>query len=340
MSDDERRVTKRITLPASTSFAHAFGYRRVALYCRVSSKMERQLNSLSAQMDFEKQDILDHPNWKYVDTYTDIGSGRSINSRPGFKRLMADCEAGKIDLIYTKSISRFGRNCVDFLVVLRRLKELGVDVYFQNEDVLLSSEAGELILTLHAALAQAESEDKSASIRWGIKRSTSHPGSPFFSRVCFGYDHDDQKNLVINDREADIVKRIFGWYLVGWSIVRIKKELETLRIPSPTGKRRWPVSTIDGILSNEKYAGNSVFGWTMVAEYPAVKRIKNQPEEIQRSENHHPPLIDRETFNRVQEMKKRRSNMTDDEHGNKVRKSTHYSMKRSDNKNESPTEKV
>jgi len=82
---------------------------------------------------------------------------------------------------------------VDFLVVLRRLKELGVDVYFQNEDVLLSSEAGELILTLHAALAQAESEDKSASIRWGIKRSTSHPGSPFFSRVCFGYDHDDQK---------------------------------------------------------------------------------------------------------------------------------------------------
>ncbi len=94
------------------------------------------------------------------------------------------------------------------------------------------------------------------------------------------------------------------------------------------------------ILSNENYTGNSVFGWTMVAEYPAVKRIKNQPEEIHRSENHHPPLIDRETFNRVQEMKKRRSNMTDDEHGNKVRKSTHYSMKRSDNKDEGPTEKV
>jgi hypothetical protein len=221
---------------------------------------------------------------------------------------------------------------VDFLVVLRRLKELGVDVYFQNEDVLLSSEAGELILTLHAAIAQAESEDKSANIKWGIKRSTSHPGSPFFSRVCFGYAHDDQKNLVINDREADIVKRIFGWYLVGWSIVRIKKELETSRIPSPTGKRRWPVSTIDGILCNEKYTGDSVFGRTMVAEYPEMKRVGNNPEEVKRSENHHPPLIDRETFDRVQEMKKSRTNIEVDEHGNKVRKSTHYSMKQSDNK--------
>ena len=233
MPEDERRVTKKQTLPTSASFAHAFGLRRVALYCRVSSKMERQLNSLSAQMDFERQDILDHPKWKYVDTYTDIGSGRSIKTRPGFKRLMADCESGKIDLIYTKSISRFGRNCVDFLVVLRRLKELGVDVYFHNEDVLLSSEAGELLLSLHAALAQAESEDKSTNIKWGIRRSTTHPDSPAFSRTCYGYDRDDDKNLIINESEADIVKKIFGWYVQGWSIVRIRKELETLRIPSP-----------------------------------------------------------------------------------------------------------
>jgi site-specific DNA recombinase len=294
--------------------------------------MERQLDSLSAQMDFEKQDILDHPNWEYVDTYTDISSGRSIKSRPGFKHLMADCEAGRIDLIYTKSISRFGRNCVDFLVVLRRLKELGVDVYFHNEDVLLSSEAGELILTLHAALAQAESEDKSANIRWGIKRSTSHSTSPFFSRVCFGYAHDVQKNLVINEQQADIVRSIFGWYLEGWSIVRIKKELETSRISSPTGKRRWPVSTIDGILSNEKYAGDSVFGRTMVAEYPGMKRVGNNPDEVKRSENHHPPIIDKETFDLVQEMKKMRTNIVLDEHGNKVRKNTHYSMKQSDKK--------
>jgi len=340
MPEDERRVTKRITLPASTSFAHAFGHRRVALYCRVSTKMERQLNSLSAQMDFEKQDILDHPNWKYVDTYTDIGSGRSIKTRPGFKRLMADCESGKIDLIYTKSISRFGRNCVDFLVVLRRLKELGVDVYFHNEDVLLSSEAGELILTLHAALAQAESEDKSTNIKWGIKRSVNKPDSPAFSRTCYGYDRDDDKNLVINEQDSDIVKKIFGWYIQGWSIVRIRKELEIMRIPSPKGKRRWPVSTMDDILSNEKYTGNSIYGQTVGTEYPATKRIRNNPDEIVRSENHHPPIIDKETFDLVQEMKKMRSNIELDEHGNRVRKNTHYNMKRSENKGKEPTEAV
>jgi len=253
---------------------------------------------------------------------------------------MADCESGKIDLIYTKSISRFGRNCVDFLVVIRRLKELGVDVYFQHEDVLLSSEAGELIMTLHAALAQAESEDKSTNIRWGIRRSTSHPDSPFFSRLCFGHGHDGAKHLVINEHEADIVRRIFGWYAQGWSIVRIKKELETLRILSPTGKRRWPVSTIDNILSNEKYAGDSVFGKKIVAEYPEMKRIENNPEEVQRSENHHAPIIDKETFDLVQEMKKSRTNIEVDEHGNKVRKSTHYSMKRIETKDEKPADEV
>jgi DNA invertase Pin-like site-specific DNA recombinase len=332
MPDDEKFVSRIHTLPTSASFAYAFGIRRVALYCRVSSKMERQLNSLSAQMDFEKQDILDHPNWEYVDTYTDISSGRSIKSRPGFKNLMADCEAGKIDLIYTKSISRFGRNCVDFLVVLRRLKELGVDVYFSNEDVLLSSEAGELILTLHAALAQAESEDKSTNIKWGIKRSTTHPDSPAFSRTCYGYDRDEQKNLVINKHEANIVRRIFEWYVQGWSVVRIKKELETIRIPSPTGKRKWSVSTIDDILSNEKYTGDSIYGLTVGSEYPAMKRVSNNPEEIQRSQNHHPHIIDRETFDLVQEMKKSRTNIELDEYGNKVRKSTHYSMKQSDKK--------
>ena len=225
-------------------------------------------------------------------------------------------------------------------MVLRRLKELGVDVYFQNEDVLLSSEAGELILTLQSALAQAESEDKSANIKWGIKRSTSHPDSPFFSRVCFGYDRDDCKNLVINNPEADIVRRIFEWYVQGWSIVRIKKELETLRIPSPGGKRRWPVSTIGDILSNEKYMGDSVYGRTTGAEYPSMKRISNNPEELSKSENHHPPIIEKAIFDLVQELKKKRSNIEVDENGNRIRKSTHYSMKRIENKDEKPVDKV
>ncbi len=122
---------------------------------------------------------------------------------------MVNCETGKIDLIYTKSISRFTRKSVDPLVSLRRLKKLGVDVYFQNEDIFLSSEAGEFLLTLHAALAQAESEEQSTSIKWGIKRSVNHPDSPIFSHSCYGYNRDKDKNLVVNDQEATIVKRIF-----------------------------------------------------------------------------------------------------------------------------------
>ena len=125
-----------------------------------------------------------------------------------------------------------------------------------------------------------------------------------------------------------------------WSNVRIKKELETLRIPSLIGKQRWPVSTIGDILSNDKYAGDSVFSRTMVAEYPAVKRIKNQPEEIQRSENHHDAIIDRETFDRVQEMKKSRTNIELDEHGNRIRKSSHYRMKRASGNGKEMTESV
>jgi DNA invertase Pin-like site-specific DNA recombinase len=178
MTDDEKQKSTIRTIPRSKLPSYAFRYRRVARYCRISTKMERQIDSLSAQMDFQRQDILDHPMWEHIDTYTDIGSGRSINSRPGFRRLMADCEQGKIDLIFTKSISRLGRNCVDFLMVLRRLKELGVDVYFQNEGIFLSNESSELILSLHAALAQAESEDKSSSIRWGIRKSIANPAPP------------------------------------------------------------------------------------------------------------------------------------------------------------------
>ena len=327
MSDDEILKPTIRTIPKNTLPPHAFKYRRVALYCRISTKMERQLNSLSAQMDFQKEDIINHLGWEYVGTYSDIKSGRSINTRPGFKRLMADCEQGKIDLIYTKSISRFGRNCVDFLVVLRRLKELGVDVYFQNEDISLLSEAGEFLLTLHAALAQAESEDKSTNIRWGIKNSTRNPNSPAFSRTCFGYDRDNQKNLVINEREAEVVRKIFSLYEQGWSIVKIKKELESSRIPSQKGKRRWALRAIGDILSNEKFMGNSVYGKTVATEFPSTKRVKNSPDEIFRSEDHHNPIIDKGSFYRVQEMKKQRSNIEIDKSGNKVRKSTHYSMK-------------
>ena len=134
MPDGKRKPIIHI-IPARRHFKRT----RVALYCRVSTQMERQLHDLSAQMDFEKKDILDNPDWEYVGTHTDIKSGKTISSRPGIQSLLADCKAGKIDMIYTKSISRFGRNCPDFLVTLRRLKELKVDAFFSTTRISTSS---------------------------------------------------------------------------------------------------------------------------------------------------------------------------------------------------------
>jgi len=311
--------------------------------------MERQLQSISAQMDFEKEDIQENLAWEYVGTYTDIKSGRTISSRPGFQSLLADCEAGKIDMIYTKSISRFGRNCVDFLVTLRRLKELKVDVFFYNEQIHLLSQAGELLLTLHAGIAQAESENKSENIKWGLRRSTMDPDSPAFSRRCYGYDRNEEEGLILNIAEARIVLKIFDWYeqgLIlniaearivlkifdwyeqGWSIVRIKKELEALKVPTPTGKKKWPVKTIENILTNEKYTGTSVYGETESAEFPSTKRKARDPFEVHRSLNPHLPIIHERRFKRIQKLKAKRSNIEIDEHGNKARKSTHYSSKK------------
>jgi len=133
----------------------------------------------------------------------------------------------------------------------------------------------------------------------GIKRSAMHSDSPAFSRPCYGYDRDEKKHLVINEREAEVLRTVFEWYGRGWSIVRIKRELDASRIPSPRGKRRWAFRTIRDILSNEKYAGASVYGKTVTVEYPATKRIRNSPDEIFISENHHPPIINRADFSRV-----------------------------------------
>ncbi len=231
-------------------------------------------------------------------------------------------------MIYTKSISRFGRNCVDFLVTLRRLKELKVDVFFYNEQIHLLSQAGELLLTLHAGIAQAESENKSENIKWGLRRSTMDPDSPAFSRRCYGYDRNEEEGLILNIAEARIVLKIFDWYEQGWSIVKIKKELESLKVPSPTGKSKWPVKTIENILTNEKYTGTSVYGETESADFPSTKRTVRDPFEVHRSRNHHIPIIHERQFKRVQKLKAKRSNIELDEHGNKVRKSTHYSSKK------------
>jgi len=174
----------------------------------------------------------------------------------------------------------------------------------------------------------AESENKSENIKWGLRRSTMDPDSPAFSRRCYGYDRNEEEGLILNIAEARIVLKIFDWYEQGWSIVRIKKELESLKVPTPTGKKKWPVKTIENILTNEKYTGTSVYGERESADFPSTKRKVRDPSEVHRSLNHHLPIIHERRFKRIQKLKAKRSNIEIDEHGNKVRKSTHYSSKK------------
>ena len=157
---------------------------------------------------------------------------------------------------------------------------------------------------------------------------TTNPDSPAFSRPCFGYVRNEDKKLVINEQEAETVRKIFCWYLQGWSIVRIKKELESSRIPSPRGKRKWAVRTISDMLSNEKYAGDSTYGKTIIAEYPSMRQVRNNPDQVSKAENHQPAIINKSLFDLVQEMRRIRTNVEVDEKGNRIRKNTHYSMKR------------
>ncbi|MBV7276700.1 recombinase family protein [Clostridiaceae bacterium UIB06] len=227
-----RKVSKMILIPAYKNL-------KVAIYCRVSTLHNEQLNSLSNQISYYNNLVHRHPNWELVDIYSDIKSGKATSGRNEFKRMIEDCENHKIDLIITKSISRFGRNTVEILEILNNLNNLHVDVFFENEDIHSKDASNMFLITVLESFAQAESESCSHNIKWGIKRKSENGISKLYNRKCFGYRHDNGGNLVIIDDEALTVKLIFDLYLSGYSILGIIRELENKNIKSPTGRDRW-----------------------------------------------------------------------------------------------------
>ncbi len=300
---------------------------RVGVYCRVSTKKESQQNSLENQISYYKNTISKVSAWCLVDIYADKASGRSSN-RPEFKRLLNDCEERKIDLIMTKSISRFGRNTVDTLKAIKRLKLLGVDIIFEAEGLRLSNSEDEFYITALEAYAQEEARAKSESIKWGLKKSLKAGKSKLYSRKCFGYKHNDNGELVIDEEQAKIVRVIFDYYLQGHSIVSITKELKNQGIKSPTGKDSWSKRAVETILTNEKYVGQVLVGKTYGGEFPDNKRYSNRGEHNQYlASNTHQPIISTEIFNKVTVERQRRSNLEVID-GKAVRKSTHYSGKK------------
>lgn len=298
---------------------------RVAVYCRVSSNSDEQKSSLQAQQEYYSKVIMNDENCLLVGIYTDIASGVDKKKRTQFDKLIKDCKKKKIDIIVTKSISRFARNTLDFLEVIRMLKKLNVNVYFENEKIWLSKGRNEFMMTTYAAIAQEESMMKSRSIKWRLEKGFVSGDSKVAQRKCYGYTNDNG-NLVVNSKQAFIVKEIYKMYLEGLSLSNIVKELYQKDIKSPTGKDRWTVSSIDKILSNEKYVGYVLLQKTYVSDVLKHAQIKNNGEKAKYLyENNHEGIIDKETFDLVQIEKAKRSNMMIDYNNKLSRKSTRYS---------------
>jgi site-specific DNA recombinase len=221
--------------------------------------------------------------------------------------MMTACREGKVDLILVKSISRFARNTLDLLVATRELNSLGVDVWFESNQIRLKDMKSEMVLSVLAAVYQNESLNHSENIRWGIHRCFETGSNRFTGRRCFGYTTGPDGVLVIKEEEARVVEMIFDLYLSGKSLRAISGELWLREISSPRGHRKWGIETISKLLSNEKYTGNVILQKTVVKDFLIGKQVKNQgQEQMYLISNCHQPIISQEIFDLVQQEKARR----------------------------------
>ena len=283
--------------------------RRVAAYARVSTDSDEQLSSYEAQVDFYTGYIQRNPEWEFVEVYTDEGvSGTNTKKREGFNRMISDALAGKIDLILTKSISRFARNTVDSLTTIRKLKEKGIEVYFEKENIYTLDAKGEVMLTIMSSLAQEESRSISENVTWGIRKSMADGKFSLGYKHFLGYRKGADGLPEIVEEEAKIIRRIYNSFLAGQTVRDIAAHLTSDGIPTPAGKQQWSVSTIMSILQNEKYKGDALLQKTYTTDFLSKKVKKNQGEITQYYiQNSHPAIIAPDTFELVQnEIKRRR----------------------------------
>ena len=294
-------IEKTASLPFAV-FSNEQRKTRVAAYARVSTEQDEQQSSYEAQVDFYTRHIKNNPEWEFVEVYTDEGiSGTSTKKREGFNHMIADALDGKIDLILTKSISRFARNTVDSLTAIRQLKEKGVEVYFEKENIHTMDAKGELMITIMSSLAQEESRSISENVRWGKRKSMSDGKFSLAYSRFLGYEKGENGTLQIVEKEAEIIRKIYSLYLGGQTVRMIANHLTEQGTPTPSGKTQWSVSTIMSILQNEKYKGDALLQKTYTADF-LTKKVKKNQGELQQYyvENSHPAIIDPDTFALVQ----------------------------------------
>jgi len=281
---------------------------RVAAYCRVSTLQEQQETSYEAQVNYYTEKIENNPSWKLAGIYADDGkSATSTKNRSNFQAMIEDCMAGKIDMVITKSISRFARNTVDSLMNIRKLKEKNIAVFFEKEGINTLEGSGELLVTILSSQAQEESRNISENCHWGIVRKF-ESGKVIVNHSKFlGYTKNKDGNLVIIPEEADLVRRIFRLFLEGNSSYKIKRILEADGIPTVTGKTVWQATVIDKMLSNEKYMGDALMQKTYTVDFLTKKKVINKSIVPQYYiEDNHEAIIPKELYHRVQEEKARR----------------------------------
>ena len=283
--------------------------RKVAGYARVSTDSEEQLTSYEAQVDYYTKFIRSNPDWEFVDVYTDEGiSATNTRHRDGFNRMIADALAGRIDLIVTKSVSRFARNTVDSLTAVRELKEHGTEVYFEKEGIYTFDSKGELLITIMSSLAQEESRSISENVTWGQRKRFADGKVSLPYKSFLGYRKGPDGLPEIVPEEAEIVREIYRLFIQGKTVNWIATHLTGKGIPTPRGKEKWQTSTIESILTNEKYKGSAVLQKKFTVDFLSKKMKVNEGEVPQFFvENSHPGIISREVFDLVQlEMKRRK----------------------------------
>ena len=306
----ERRIR---VIPATRtpeeSRRNCSGKMRVAAYCRVSTDSEEQLNSYEAQKTYYTQKIQDSPDWEMAGIYADEGiSGTSLKKRTQFNKMITACKRGRIDLIITKSLSRFARNTVDCLDTVRLLKANGIGVYFEKENINTLTESSEFLVTLFSGFAQAESESLSKNVTWGKEKSAKAGKVTFQYKKMLGYRKGADGQPEIVPEEAEIIRRIYHRYLDGCTLGKIKKELDEDGIPTAQGVECWSSAIIHNILTNEKYIGDALLLKTYVTDCITKKVKKNMGERpMYYVENDHPAIISRELFDLVQKEMTRRS---------------------------------
>ena len=278
--------------------------RRVAGYARVSTDHEDQATSYESQMRYYSEYISGRDDWEFVKMYSDEGiSGTNTKLRTGFKAMVEDALNGKIDLIITKSVSRFARNTVDSLTTVRQLKEVGVEIYFEKENIWTLDSKGELLITIMSSLAQEESRSISENVTWGLRKQFAEGKVHFPYTNVLGFKAGEDGAIVVDQDEAKTVRYIFQQALIGKSPYHIAKDLTEQGIPSPSGKSRWNATTIKRMLRNEKYKGDALLQKTYTIDFLTKKKNINRGELPQYYvENNHEAIVDRETFDAVQQV--------------------------------------